>query len=129
MSDKKKAVKAVAFGVLSGITITIILICLLSLGMLAGGLLPAEILEYAVTAVFALGAFAGGFIATKINKGAGLIIGLITGLTMFVVVTIAALTRNAEAVTILTVIKLALSVVAGGLGGVLGLRERKRIDI
>ena len=83
----------------------------------------------AVTAVFALGAFAGGFIATKINKGAGLIIGLITGLTMFVGVTIAALTRNAEAVTILTVIKLALSVVAGGLGGVLGLRERKRIDI
>lgn len=129
MSDKKRAVKAVMFGTLSGITVTIILMCLMALGILTGGLLPDEILEYTVTAVFAAGAFAGGFVATKINKGAGLVIGAITGGVMFVIVTIGALSKSTEAVSILTLIKLISSVTAGGLGGILGLKERKHISI
>lgn len=129
MSDKKRAAKAVTFGTLCGITITIILMCLTALGILTGGILPDEVLEYAAAAIFAVGAFAGGFVATKINKGAGLVIGVITGGVMFVIVTSVALTKNSEAVTILTLIKLFATITAGGLGGILGLKERKRISI
>lgn len=129
MSDKKKVVKSVIFGVLCGLLSTIILMCILSVVMLTGGLLPSDIIKFAMVGILAVGAFFGGFLATKINKSAGLVVGLITGFVMFLIITATALTKSSEPVSYMTLIKLGAALLAGGAGGILGLRERKRISI
>ena len=129
MSDKKKVVKSVIFGVLCGLLSTIILMCILSVVMLTGGLLPSDIIKFAMVGILSVGAFFGGLIATKINKSAGLVVGIITGFVMFLIITATALTKNSEPVSYMTLIKLGAALLAGGAGGILGLRERKRIRI
>ncbi len=129
MSNKRRAIKAVFFGLLFGIVVTIILMCLMSVVMLSVGLFPQNIVDYAMIAVFGIGAFFAGFTATKINKGAGLIIGLISGFAMFLVITVISLMKITEPVSVLTALRLGAALILGALGGILGLKERKKINI
>ena len=129
MSDKKLLIKSVVTGTLCGILTCIILMCILSAVMLSVGLLPAAILDYAMIAILAAGAFVGGFIATKINKGAGLIVGALTGTAIMLIIAIAALSRGDLEISALLPIKLAVAAAGGALGGILGLRERSHISI
>lgn len=129
MSDKKKVIKSVIFGVLCGLPTTIILMCILSVVMLTGGLLPIDAIKFSTIGILAIGAFFGGFIATKINKSAGLTVGAITGFTMFLIITATALTENSEPVSYMTLIKFFATLLSGGAGGILGLKERKIIGI
>lgn len=129
MSDKKLALKAILFGTVCGLLVTIIFTCILSVIMLTSGLLPANITNYIMIALLAMGTFCGGFIATKINKSAGLIIGMITGFVIFMLVTVTSLINSSDSVTILTLIKLVATVIFGGLGGIAGLKKSERIHI
>ena len=129
MSDKKLVLKAVLFGTVCGLLVTIIFTCILSVIVLTSGLLPADITNYVMIVLLAMGTFFGGFIATKINKSAGLLIGLITGFVIFMLVTITGLINSSDSVTILTLIKLITTVIFGGLGGIAGLKKRERIHI
>ena len=112
-----------------GLLVTIIFTCILSVIVLTSGLLPADITNYVMIVLLAMGTFFGGFIATKINKSAGLLIGLITGFVIFMLVTITGLINSSDSVTILTLIKLITTVIFGGLGGIAGLKKRERIHI
>lgn len=129
MSDKKLLIKSVVTGTLCGILTCVILMCVLSAVMLSVGLLPAAILDYTMIVILAAGAFVGGFIATKINKGAGLIVGALTGVAIMLIVAITALSRGDLEVSALLPIKFAAAAAGGALGGVLGLRERRHIGI
>lgn len=128
MSDKKRLAKSVLFGVACGMLTSVIFMCVLAAVMLTSGLLSQELTNYIMIAVCAIGAFVGGFIATKLNKGAGLIVGIITGFVIFVLITAAALIKNTSPVSLLTAIRLAALLIGGAFGGILGIRERKRIN-
>lgn len=129
MSDKKLLLKAVLFGTVCGLLISVILTCVFTVIILTTGLLPADITNYVTVAILAVGAFLGGMITTKITKSAGLTAGLITGLSIFMLVTIIGLTKSNDSVTIITLIKLAATLISGGLGGIAGLRKKERIHI
>ncbi len=126
MADKKRFIKASVTGVLCGMLTCVILTCLIAVVILSAGLLPPAVTEYAMVAVAALGAFTGALVAVKLNRGAGLLLGLITALAMFVLITSASLISG-SAVTALTAIRAAAMAAAGALGGVLGLREKKYV--
>lgn len=129
MSDKKQLVKGVVTGTVCGLLVTMLLNIICAAVMLKTGLLPAELTGYIVCGLLAAGAVAAGITATKITRSAGLIVGLIAGATMFLLVTIAGLIKSSETVGVMTVIKLASCLAFGGLGGILGLKENKRIKI
>ena len=129
MSDKKLLLKAVLFGTVCGLLISVILTCVFTVIILTTGLLPADITNYVTVAILAVGTFLGGMITTKIKKSAGLTAGLITGLSIFMLVTIIGLTKSNDSVTIITLIKLAATLISGGLGGIAGLRKKERIHI
>ncbi|MEE0914626.1 MAG: TIGR04086 family membrane protein [Ruminococcus sp.] len=129
MSDKKLLLKAVLFGTVCGLLISVILTCVFTVIILTTGLLPADITNYVTVAILAVGTFLGGMITTKITKSAGLTAGLITGLSIFMLVTIIGLTKSNDSVTIITLIKLAATLISGGLGGIAGLRKKERIHI
>lgn len=129
MSDKKLLLKAALFGTVCGLLISVIITCIFTIVILTIGLFPTDITNYITVAILAVGAFFGGFITTKITKSAGLIAGLITGFSVFLLVTIFGLFKSNDSVTIITLIRLISNVVAGALGGILGLRKKERIHI
>ncbi len=129
MSDKKLLLKAALFGTVCGLLISVIITCIFTIVILTIGLFPTDITNYITVAILAIGAFFGGFITTKITKSAGLIAGLITGFSVFLLVTIFGLFKSNDSVTIITLIRLISNVVAGALGGILGLRKKERIHI
>ena len=110
MSDKKQLVKGVVTGTVCGLLVTMLLNIICAAVMLKTGLLPAELTGYIVCGLLAAGAVAAGITATKITRSAGLI-------------------ESSETVGVMTVIKLASCLAFGGLGGILGLKENKRIKI
>lgn len=129
MSDKKLLIKAVLFGTVCGLLVTVILICILSAIVMTSGLLPTELTNYITLALLALGAFSGGFITSRITKSAGLVAGLITGFSIFILITITGLTKSDDPVSLLTLIRLVALLVAGGVGGIVGLKRKERIHI
>lgn len=129
MSDKKRLVKSVLIGSLCGVLATVILMCILAAAMLSAGLFPAGLTEWLTLGFAAVGAFAGGFIAAKLNRGAGLIVGAITGAVMFLLITIAALSRGGTNVSTLTAVRMAALLGGGALGGALGVKERTNVKI
>ena len=125
MSDKKKLIKAVSFGSLCGVLGCVILMCVFSVIMLTSGLLGAELTNYIMIAVAALGALTGGFVAAKLNHGAGLVGCGITGAVRFLLITGAGLSKGGETVTALTGIKAAAVILGGICGGICGVKEKK----
>ena len=118
MSDKKLLIKAVLFGTVCGLLVTVILVCILSAIVMTSGLLPTKLTNYITLALLALGAFSGGFITSRITKSAGLVVGLITGFAIFILITVIGLTKSDDPVSLLTLIRLVALLVAGGIGGI-----------
>ena len=79
MSDKKKLIKSVSLGSLCGVLGCVILMCIFAVIMLTSGLLGAELTDYIMVAVTALGALGGGFVAAKLAVILGGIAGGICG--------------------------------------------------
>ena len=125
MSDKSRLVKEVAVGAICSMLSCIILTSILAAVMLSTGMLGSELTNWITTAIMGLGSLVGGFVAAKINKGAGIPVGGMTGLAVFVVSALASLSRGASGVTSMAIIKLAASVLLAIVGGILGIREKK----
>jgi len=127
MSGKKRMIKSVVTGLLCGMLVSVVLMCLAALAMTKTGLLPVWIVEYLTAGCLAAGAFAGGFIAAKLNHGAALTIGAITGAAMITALLLTAALRGEAEFSPLFFIKLGAAVAGGSLGGILSVHERKRI--
>ncbi len=128
MSDKKRLFKAVATGAFCGIIAGILLICLFAGVMLKIGLPSGSVIDAALAVIIGVGAFVGGFIAAKRNKGAGLVAGALTGVAIFLLLVVAAAVRNTADLTCWFPIKLASAVIGSCLGGILAMRERKHTN-
>ena len=125
MSDKKKLIKSVFVGSLCGVLCSVILMCIFAAIMLTSGLLGAELTDYLMLAVAGLGSLTGGFVSAKLNQGAGLVVGAMTGAFIFLLITIAGLTKNDASVSALTGIRAATVLLGGIAGGVCGIKEKK----
>lgn len=129
MSDKKRLVKSVLIGTLCAVMTQIILLCLVSLVMITTKKLFGDVLNYIMLGATALGALAGGFISAKFNRGAGLIVGLITGFAVFLIVTIGGLINEDTSLSVLSLIRLAAALLGGTAGGILGVREKQKFRV
>lgn len=129
MINKKLTVKAALFGVLASLLISIILMCCVSAFILTNGLLPSELTNIITIAALGAGSFTGGIVASRITKSAGMITGLITGFAVFLLITIIGLCRSSDSITYLTFIRLAVTVVLGGIGGIIGVNKKEKVHI
>ena len=125
MSDKKRLAKAVAAGAFCGLLTSVLLMCLFAAVMLKIGLLDSAMLDAVLAALFGFGALAGGFAAAKLNKGAGLVAGALTGAAMLLLLLLTAAVRNQADFSSVFLMKLAAALLGGSAGGVLAMRERR----
>ena len=129
MLSKKLTAKAVLFGILTSLLISIILMCCVSAFILTNGLLPTQMTNIITLLSLGAGTFAGGIVSSRITKSAGLITGLITGLSVFLLITIIGLCKSSDTITYLTFVRLAVTVILGGIGGIIGVNKKDRIKI
>lgn len=129
MLNKKTTFKAVTFGIITSLLISIILICCVSVFILTNGLLPTELTNIITLAILGAGTLVGGIVSSRITKSAGLITGLITGFAVFLIITVIGLCRTSDTVTYLTFVRLAVTVVLGGIGGIIGVNKQEKIQI
>lgn len=129
MLNKKLTAKAVLFGVLASLLISIILMCCVSVFILTNGLLPTQMTNIITLSSLGAGTFVGGIVSSRITKSAGLITGLITGFAVFLIITIIGLCKSSDTITYLTFIRLAITVILGGIGGIIGVNKKDKIKI
>ncbi len=124
MSDKKRFFKSVAFGLLCGILTCTALLGVFAAALTKAGLLPPDITDFCMAGCLAAGAFTAGFLAAKLNRGAGLIAGAAAGASMLAALTLTSALRGNADFSVLFIIKLAAAVCGGALGGILAVREK-----
>ena len=112
-------------GIAVGLISCIGLLMLAALAVQAVDVPRSAILPIAIAAA-AVGAVLAGLTAAAIAKQAGLLLGAACGLTLFLLILLAGFARYAGVSGGNALLKLAVLVLAGGVGGVLGVNMRKR---
>lgn len=106
------------------------LICLLLLFVMAAILTAQNVPQAAVTPMAlvaaAIGAFLGGLIAARIAREKGLLIGALTGLLLFVILAIAGFIFVRDAHGSSAILKAAIFLACGAVGGIVGVNLRRR---
>lgn len=128
ISTEKMPVKLILIGVATGFTIMLLSTCAICGVMLFMSSVPYQLLPYLMLIADAFGVFVGGYIAAAMHKSRGLILGLIVGVLMFVVIFAVGLSSG-EPVGMITLLRLAVLIVFGMLGGIKGVNKREKIRI
>ncbi len=123
----KKLFKGIFFGILTGSLIITILMMLSSIIILQTGSLPGDILSYVVLVFIGIGSLLGGYIAGRIYKKNGLIIGAVTGVISFLILFLSGISNISEGVGIMTMLKLVVTIIPSMLGAILGVNKKEKV--
>lgn len=129
LDDNKRIIKAVILGAVSSTCIMVILMCITAVLLTTSALLPYEYLGYIMLVIEAISVFFGGYIASRINKSKGLVLGLINGGIIFTAITLSGLITSGDTVTYLTLLKLVAIIIFSVLGGIKGVNVKEKIHI
>ena len=131
MSEIKKSdgwmayIKPLGIGVAVGLLLTALCMVLFAAILAAYDVSDFLVTVFSLTALV-LGAIAAGFTASKLYGKNGLLIGMVVGVVLFALILLVSLAINPQSVTIQTLIKLVVTVLCAGLGGILGVNLKRR---
>ena len=131
MSEMKKSegwmayIKPLGIGVSVGLLLTALCMVLFAAILAAYDVSDFLVTVFSLTALV-LGAVAAGFTASKLYGKNGLLIGMVVGVVLFALILLVSLAINPQSVTIQTLIKLVVTVLCAGLGGILGVNLKRR---
>ena len=128
-NDNKKMIKSVILGGVSSSCIMAILMCITAVILTTSALLPYEYLAYIMLFIEAISVFFGGYIASRVNKSKGLILGLINGGIIFTAITLSGLISSSDTITYITLLKLVSIMLFSILGGIKGVNVKEKIHI
>lgn len=125
MSFFKVVGRPLLVGWIGGV-IACFLLLLMTAAVMASTTFPTKLVTPITVAVSALGALVGGWIAARLSCKRGLLYGAGCGLLLFLLVATAGMIATQELRGSLLLIKLAVMVAGGALGGVLGVNTKRR---
>ena len=129
LNDNKRIIKSIILGAVSSTCIMAILMCITAVLLTTSALLPYEYLAYIMLFIEAISVFFGGYMASRINKSKGLILGLINGIIIFTAITLSGLFTSSATITYITLLKLATILIFSILGGIKGVNIKEKIHI
>ena len=123
--DIKKIARSEIFGIIAGTVLTVIFVM-----FGAAVMVKMQKVMYNMTVPFAMaalciGALGGGYITARINKSMGIAVGAVCGTGVFLILLALGAIFGSE-LGIVTMIRAAVAVISGALGGVLGVNKRKK---
>lgn len=122
-------IKGILFGIISASVTIIILLLISAFALTQAGNIPAKQLNIIMLCIDGVGIFFGSYLSLRVIKAKGLMWGCINGLIIFFVIFIAGLMSSTDTIGINTLLKLIISVVCGGLGGIIGVNKRNKVKI
>ncbi len=123
-----KFIKPVIWGVAASIATILIIsvIAALIISKIGSGI---GLTDYISTAALAVGCFVGGLVSAKLLKEMGLIIGAVTGAVSFIIIVLAAIAIANSNIGTVFLVRLAICVLASGIGGIIGVNSANRQKI
>lgn len=120
-----RLIRPIAIGAgIGAVVCTLILVVMAA--VMASVNVPARAVTPMALAAATAGAVAGGWTAARLSRERGLLYGAGSGLLLFLLVMAAGFTLMPEASGTMLLVKLALMVGGGALGGVLGVNMKRR---
>ncbi len=92
--------------------------------VLAIGNIPAALVMPLATAALALGGFAAGIAAAKMNKSRGIVCGAVAGIILFLIVWVSGSMIGEGAFGAVTAIKAGIIILAAAFGGIIGVNKQ-----
>ena len=127
LKNNSTYIKGVLFGIISASVTIIILLLMSAFALTQAGNIPAKQLNIIMLCTDGVGIFFGSYLSLRVIKAKGLMWGCINGLIIFFVIFIAGLMSSTDTIGINTLLKLIISVVCGGLGGIIGVNKRNKV--
>lgn len=127
--DNKNYIKAIILGVVSSVCIACIIMCIMAAILTFSSLLPYEYLAYIMILILCVSVFFGGYIASRISKSKGLILGLINGIIVFSAIALSGVFVSESTITYITLIKFIAITICSMLGGIKGVNKKEKIHI
>ena len=127
--NKGRLAKALCIGAAVSLGATLLLTCIISGVFLILSSTPRAALPYIMLAAEALSVFIGGCAAAAINGSKGLIVGLLCGLTVFMILLVTGLLSGSDDIGIMTFIRLGVLLLCGILGGIKGVNRKEKLHI
>lgn len=110
-------------GVLSGCLLWVVLLLVFS-GVMATGSLSFSLLDTLMIVTLAAGAFFGGYVSARILRENGLLWGLLSGGSMFLLVLLCGVILSGAEFSWLLPVKLSAMLLTGALGGIIGVNQQ-----
>ncbi len=117
--------RPVIIGTLLGAVFCMLLLVGAALIMASSGRLPQSAVPMITIAVSGISAFLGGFVTAKIAKARGLLLGVCTGLILFLLEFLAGLSVVGGEADLAVLTKGAVMMLSGAIGGVLAVMRQK----
>lgn len=127
--NNSNLLKSLILGVVSSVAIIVVLLCIITVILLTASLLPYEYLSYIMLVADAVGALVGGYVAARINKSQGLLLGLLNGFILFVILLISGFCVSSDTLTVITLLKAVVIVIFSAIGGIKGVNTKEKIHI
>ena len=127
--DKGRLAKALSIGAAVSLGSALLLTCIISGVFLILSSTPREALPYIMLAAEGLSVFIGGCVAAAINGSRGLIVGMLCGLTVFLILLITGLLTGKDDIGMMTFIRLGALMLCGILGGIKGVNRKEKLHI
>ena len=96
---------------------------------LTSALPPVGVIEYCTLAIDAISVFVGGYIAARINKSKGLVVGTCVGAIVLISVLIIGFSISSSTLTLITLLKTVTFLLFSALGGIKGVNVKEKIKI
>ena len=120
-----RIVRPLLWGMLIGM-ISCLLLLLLMAAVLAAGDIPKTAITPLAVSAAVVGAVIGGFLTARLRGENGLLFGAVCGVLLYIVVMIVGFSIMHELRGGYALLKLSLMLLAGAVGGVLGVNGRRR---
>lgn len=124
-SKLNKLVVPVAIGMLIGIVVSLVMLLLFSLVMTMKDV-PQGAVSTLTAVSIAIGCLAGGFASAKLHQRAGLATGAVTGFLLYLILMFIGSGVQGAMPSASVLIKFAVSLASGGIGGIFGVNFHKK---
>lgn len=117
--------KPLAIGAAAGLVVSLLALALFAL-ILSYQSVPHVLVTPLSIAAVCIGGLVAGVVAGRLLRSKGLLIGLATGLFLYLVTLLASFSLSADAFGMMALIKLGATVLCGVVGGVFGVNTAKK---
>ena len=126
---KNSLSRTVAVGIIVTVASILLITCIISVALLIAPAIPYDYIGYIMLTADAVGIFIGAYTAAALSGSRGIVVGLLCAFGTFIILLIAGFAVKDGNVGMMTVIRAAVLILFGILGGIKGVNRKEKVHI